>query len=230
MNFFLSASGRLIALLKQKPKLYDNTYWYQHWQIWIRRLYFSFESHILSLSSMKYRCAEWLPKQKWCYLWWIHTGDNVELVWIEALQTTEAVWPGKMGLAKREKLEFQKCYSSTGKSFSFFITLSFQNIHIYLNVSAFLKFCKVLQNNMQLTFKITHTKSISLWWMLHALWSAVSEKLCKLNNYLWYGTTSFIDCTWGKNLATCIETVNKFQHVNFPVQQLVRKEPFMQEE
>lgn len=66
--------------------------------------------------------------------------------------------------------------------------------------------------------------------MLHALWSAVSEKLCKLNNYLWYDTASFIDCTWGGNLATCIETVNKFQHLNFPVQQLVRKESFMQEE
>lgn len=59
--------------------------------------------------------------------------------------------------------------------------------------------------------------------MLHALWSAVSEKLCKLSNYLWYGFPRFIDSTWGGNLATCIETVNKFQHADFPVQQLVEK-------
>jgi len=58
----------------------------------------------------------------------------------------------------------------------------------------------------------------------------MSEKLCKLNNYLWYGVASFIDCTWGGNLATCIETVKKFQHANFPERQLVKKGPFMQEE
>lgn len=36
------------------------------------------------------------------------------------------------------------------------------------------------------------------------------------------GLVFFTDCTQGENLATYIETLNKFQHRNFPVQQLVK--------
>lgn len=58
----------------------------------------------------------------------------------------------------------------------------------------------------------------------------MSEKLCEFNNYPWYGIVSFIDCTLGGSLGTFVETVNNFLHEYIPVQQIVKRGPFMQEE